>query len=464
MLSLTEAAAALRSGAVTSQALTRDCLDRIGRDNPRLNAFIAFDGEAAMAQAQAADRARAGGQPLGPLHGVPLAHKDMFYRSGAETTCGSRIRTGWIAGSTATVLQKLDAAGAVTLGRLGMSEFAVGPLGLNAHFGAVRNPWNTERVSGGSSSGPGAAVASGLCYGALGSDTGASIRVPAAACGVAGLKPTYGLVSRAACMPLSHSLDVVGPLARTVADVALLTSVIAGPDAADPASLASPPGLVPATPGALPPGLRIGVPTSYFTDDLDPEMAALLAECHAKLAELGCTLVPIAIPAFREAAQIYGVILGGEASSIHGKWLRERPQDYAPQVRGRLLAGLQIPAADYVTALRARAGLLRRVLAEVFTQVDVIAAPIWCRLPPRIADVESETVQQAARTVGGVLRATLPANVLGLPALALPTGMTSAGVPAGAQLIGRPWSEPLLLSLGHAYQTCFGTLGLPPAG
>ncbi len=458
MLTLTEAAAALRAGRVTSAALTRDCLDVIERDNPRLNAFIAVDAEGALAQARAADRARADGNPLGPLHGVPLAHKDMFYRAGGETACGSRIRQGWIADSTATVLQRLDAAGAVTLGRLGMSEFAVGPLGLNAHFGAVRNPWNPERVSGGSSSGPGVAVASGMCFGALGSDTGASIRVPAAACGVAGLKPTYGLVSRANCMPLSHSLDVVGPLARTVADVALLTSVIAGADEADPASLSAPPGLVPAAPGALPPGLRIGVPASYFTDDLDPEMAALLAACHARLGELGCTLVSIAIPAFGEAAQLYPVILGAEAASIHGAWLRERPGDYAPQVRGRLLAGLRIPGADYVTALRARAGLLRRVMEEVFSRVDAIAAPVWSRPPPRIADVEHETVPQAARTVSGVLRATLPANVLGLPALALPVGMTSAGVPAGAQLIGKPWSDPLLLALGHAYQTRFGTL------
>ena len=300
-------------------------------------------------------------------------------------------------------------------------------------------------------------MAAGLCYGALGSDTGASIRVPAAACGVVGLKPTYGLVSRAAAMPLSHSLDVVGPLARTVADVALLTSVIAGADEADPASLSSPPGLMASAPGPLPPGLRIGVPTSFFTDDLDPELAGLLGECHAHLAQLGCALVPIAIPAFHEAAQIYSVILGGEAASIHGAWLRERPQDYGPLVRGRLLAGLQIPAADYVTALRARAGLLRLVLDEVFSQVDAIAAPIWSRLPPRIADVEQETLPQAAATVGGVLRATLPANVLGLPSLAVPTGMTSVGVPSGAQLIGRPWSEPMLLALGHAYQTRFAT-------
>jgi aspartyl-tRNA(Asn)/glutamyl-tRNA(Gln) amidotransferase subunit A len=460
-LSLTEAATAVRTGALTSAQLTRACLDRIERLNPRLNAFIAINAEGAMAQAVAADRARAAGAPVGPLHGVPLAHKDMFYRTGQESTCGSRIRAGWIAPVTATVLQRLDAAGAVTLGRLGMSEFAVGPLGLNAHYGAVRNPWNPERVSGGSSSGPAAAVAAGLCFGALGSDTGASIRVPAAACGIVGLKPTYGLTSRAGAMPLSHSLDVVGPLARTVADVALLTSILTGADETDPASLASPRDLIPSTPPQLPPGLRVAVPQTFFTDDLVPEIAALQEVAIENLRALGCIPVPLPMPGFAEATQLYPVILGAEAASIHAPWLRERPDDYAPQVRGRLLAGRLVPGADYVTALRARAGLLDRIMTEIFARAEIIIAPVWRRLPPRIVDVEAETLPEAARTVGGVLRATLPANVLGLPALAVPTGMTSVGVPSGVQLIGPPWSEPLLLALGHAYQQLHPRMNAP---
>lgn len=450
-LTLTDAAASVRDGRTTSVALTRACLDRIERLQPRLNAFVAVSGEAALARATAADRARADGAALGPLHGVPLAHKDMFYRVGEISACGSRIRADWRADATATVLRRLDDAGAITLGRLGMSEFAVGPLGLNAHFGAVRNPWNPERVSGGSSSGPAAAVAAGLCFGALGSDTGASIRVPAAACGVVGLKPTYGLVSRAGAMPLSHSLDVVGPLARTVADVVLLAHVIAGADEADPASLSAPAALIPAAPPPLPPGLKIGVPTSFFTDGLDPELAVAQDAAAAQIVALGCVAVPVEVPAFEAATRLYPLILGAEAASLHGAWLRERPLDYAPQVRGRLLAGLRIPAADYVTALRARAGLLAQVMA-LFARVDVILAPTWSRLPPRIADVEHESVPDASRTVAGVLRATLPANVLGLPALTVPIGMTSVGVPAGAQLIGPPWSEPRLLALGHAWQ------------
>jgi aspartyl-tRNA(Asn)/glutamyl-tRNA(Gln) amidotransferase subunit A len=332
---------------------------------------------------------------------------------------------------------------------------------LNAHHGAVRNPWNLERVSGGSSSGPGAAVAAGLCFGALGSDTGASIRVPAAACGVVGLKPTYGLVSRAGAMPLSHSLDVVGPIARTVADVALLASVIAGPDADDPASLGSPAGLVPAVPPPLPTGMRVAVPTSFFTDDLDPECAEALAAAAEALRRLGCTLVMLPMAALAAATDLYPVILGAEAASLHAPWLRERAADYAPQVRGRLLAGLQIPAHDYVTALRARAGLLARLKTEVFAQADVILAPVWSRLPPRIADVEAEDVGAAAATVSGVLRATLPANVLGLPALSVPAGISSVGVPLAVQLIGRPWSEPMLLALGHAFEASRPPRALP---
>ncbi len=451
-LSLSAAAEAVRAGRLSATRLTRACLDRIERLDHRINAFIAVDAEAALAQAAAADRARAAGETLGPLHGVPLAHKDMFYRAGAICTCGSRIRADWVADRTAAVQARLDAAGAVTIGRLGMSEFAVGPLGLNAHYGAVRNPWNLERVSGGSSSGPAAAVAAGLCFGALGSDTGASIRVPAAVCGVVGLKPTYGLVSRAGAMPLSHSLDVVGPIARTVADVALLASVIAGPDAADPASLASPVGLVPEVPPPLPNGLGVAVPTSFFTEDLDPECAEALAAAAEALRRLGCALVEMPMPALAAATDLYPVILGAEAASVHGPWLRERAEDYAPQVRGRLLAGLHIPAHAYVTALRARGGLLARLKAEVFARADVILAPVWRRLPPRIADVEAEDVRQAARTVAGVLRATLPANVLGLPALSVPAGMSSVGVPLAVQLIGRPWSEPVLLALGHAFE------------
>jgi aspartyl-tRNA(Asn)/glutamyl-tRNA(Gln) amidotransferase subunit A len=262
-------------------------------------------------------------------------------------------------------------------------------------------------------------------------------------------------------MPLSHSLDVVGPIARTVADVALLTAVIAGPDADDPTSLASPAGLVPAVPPPLPNGLRVAIPTSFFTDDLDPECADALAAAAEALRRLGCALVELPMPALAAATDLYPVILGAEAASLHGKWLRERPADYAPQVRGRLLAGLGIPAHDYVTALRARAGLLARLKTEVFARADVILAPVWSRLPPRIADVEAEDVGQAAATVAGVLRATLPANVLGLPALSVPAGMSSVGVPLGVQLIGRPWSEPLLLSLGHAFEASRPPRALP---
>jgi aspartyl-tRNA(Asn)/glutamyl-tRNA(Gln) amidotransferase subunit A len=450
-LNLIEIAQKLRAGEITSAAITAACLERITTLDATINSFIHVDADGAMAQAETADRKRKEGAALGPLHGVPLAHKDMFYRAGVESTCGSAIRRGWKPDVTATVLQRLDQAGAITLGRLNMSEFAVGPIGLNTHYGPTRNPWNPEHVSGGSSSGPAAAVAAGLCYGALGSDTGASIRVPASACGIAGLKPTFGLISRSGVMQCSSSLDVVGPLARSVADVALLTEILAGADAADPATLDAPPYVGPGDVCAKS-RLRIGLPKTFYTEGLDPDIERRVAAVGDVLSGLGHEVRRLALPGFEEAVALYPLISGPEVASFHGPWLRERSDQYSPQVRARLVAGLLVPAARYIDAIRRRGQLLAEVIESIFCEVDVILAPTWLRPVPTIEEVDVGDGPDMMRVLSSILRPTQAINVLGLPALAVPAGFTPNGLPIGVQMIGRPWSDALLLALGKDYQ------------
>src|SRR5882762_8870654 len=278
LLSLTEVAQAIAQKRVASREVTKSCLARIAQWQPRLNAFMAVEAEQALAAAEAADAALAKGKNFGVLHGVPLAHKDMYYDAGKVVTCGSKIRRDFVATTTSTALQRLKDAGTIRLGSLQMVEFAYGPTGHNPHYGAVRNPWNVDHITGGSSSGSGSAVAARLTFAALGSDTGGSIRMPAHFCGVTGLKTTVGRVSRAGAMPLSWSLDTVGPLARTVEDCALLLGLMAGADADDPTAVAgSLPDYMAATEGSLK-GLKIGVPTAFYVDDLDSEVARVLDE------------------------------------------------------------------------------------------------------------------------------------------------------------------------------------------
>ncbi len=278
LLSLTEVAQAIAQKRFSSREVTKSCLDRIAQWQPRLNAFLAIETDEALAAADAADAALAKGNARGALHGVPLAHKDMYYDAGKIVTCGSKIRRDFVATTTSTALQRLKDAGTIRLGSLQMVEFAYGPTGHNTHYGAVHNPWGLDHITGGSSSGSGSAVAARLTFAALGSDTGGSIRMPAHFCGVTGLKTTWGRISRAGAMPLSQSLDTVGPLARTALDCALLLGLMAGADANDPTAVSGPlPDYMAATRESIK-GLKIGVPTAFYVDDLDPEVARILDE------------------------------------------------------------------------------------------------------------------------------------------------------------------------------------------
>ena len=346
LMSLVAVAKAIAGKKFSSREVTQSCLDRIAQWQPRVNAFMAIEAEEALAAADAADAALAKGNNLGALHGVPLAHKDMYYDAGKVVTCGSKIRRDFVATTTSTALQRLKDAGTVRLGSLQMVEFAYGPTGHNPHYGAVRNPWNVDHITGGSSSGSGSAVAARLTFAALGSDTGGSIRMPAHFCGVTGFKTTVGLISRAGAMPLSQSLDTVGPLAQTVEDCALLVGLMAGADPEDPTTSTLPvPNYMAATTGSLK-GLKIGVPTAFYVDDLDSEVARVLDETIATLKKEGAEIVKVELPDQRQLTAACQIVLATEAAAFHKRWMIERPQDYGAQVLMRLQNGLAIPGRD----------------------------------------------------------------------------------------------------------------------
>jgi aspartyl-tRNA(Asn)/glutamyl-tRNA(Gln) amidotransferase subunit A len=451
LMSLTAVAKAIAEKRVSSREVTKCCLDRIAQWQPRLNAFMAIEAEEALAAADAADAALAKGNSGGALHGVPLAHKDMYYEAGKVVTCGSKIRKDFVATTTSTALQRLKDAGTIRLGSLQMSEFAYGPTGHNAHYGAVHNPWAVDHITGGSSSGSGSAVAARLTFAALGSDTGGSIRMPAHFCGVTGLKTTVGRVSRAGAMPLSQSLDTVGPLARTAEDCALLLDLMAGADPADPTAIAGPlPNYMAATRGQIK-GLTIGVPTAFYVDDLDSEVARILDDTVAVLKREGAKVVQVELPDQRQLTAACQFVLAVEAAAFHKRWMIERPGDYGPQVLMRLQNGLAITGVSYLEVMRWRGPALAAHLAAV-AGVDAVLAPVAPVAAPTIAESDVGNSPDAEAVIQRLTRFTRPINYLGLPSLSIPSGFTSSGLPVGMQLVGRSFDEATLLQIGAAFQ------------
>jgi aspartyl-tRNA(Asn)/glutamyl-tRNA(Gln) amidotransferase subunit A len=451
LLSLTEVAQAIAQKHLSSREATQSCLDRIAQWQPRLNAFMAIETDEALAAADAGDAALAKGNLRGVLHGVPLAHKDMYYDSGRVVTCGSKIRRDFVATTTSTALQRLKDAGTVRLGSLQMAEFAYGPTGHNSHYGPVHNPWRQGHITGGSSSGSGAAVAARLTFAALGSDTGGSVRMPAHFCGVTGLKTTVGRISRAGAMPLSQSLDTVGPLARSVEDCALLLGLMAGEDPDDPTAAAGPlPDYMAATRQPMQ-DVRIGVPASFYVDDLDSEVARILDETIAALKREGATIVAVELPDQRQLTAACQLVLAVEAAAFHKRWMIERSGDYGPQVLMRLQNGLAVPAVSYLEAMRWRGPALSAHLAAV-AGVDAVIAPVAPVAARTIAESDVGNGLEAEAVIQRLTRFTRPVNYLGLPSLAIPAGFTSGGLPVGLQLIGRPFDEAMLLRIGAAFQ------------
>lgn len=446
------AAAAIAAGACSPVELTAACLARVERLDGRLRCFITVDAAGAQAAARALERELLAGRRRGPLHGIPLAYKDLCRVAGLPSSCGTRTADYFVSDGECTAVARLRAAGAVTLGTLNMSELALGPFGDNAHHGDVQNPWRSGHCAGGSSSGSAAAVAAGLVLGALGTDTGGSVRLPAACCGIAGLKPTYGRVSRAGIMPLSWSLDHLGPMARTVQDVALLLAAIAGHDPRDATSSrrSVPAGL--GTLGGRAAGVRVGVPENYFFDGVGPEVETAVREVGRRLVDLGAAVVSLRVPDPAPIAEVSNILARCESAAIHARIVRERPHDLQPAVRARLEVGFRVSAHDYLQAGRLRSRLTRAFVTEVFREVDALLVPAIPEPAPRLDVVTVGSTEEIVRRMGRFARLTRPFNGLGLPALSVPCGLGRDGLPLAFQLVGRPFDEVTILELGHAWE------------
>jgi aspartyl-tRNA(Asn)/glutamyl-tRNA(Gln) amidotransferase subunit A len=445
-LSLAEASELVRSKKVSPVELTRACLTRIDRLNPLLNAFITVTGESALADARAAESEVAKGRRRGPLHGIPIALKDLFDTAGVRTTAGSAIFADRVPSEDAEVVRRLKTAGAVILGKLNMHEFAYGDTSAQSHFGPVRNPWNREIVSGGSSGGSAAAVAAGLCYGALGSDTGGSIRQPAAYCGIAGLKPTYGLVSTRGVVPLSWSLDHIGPMCRRVADIAILLQPMAAYDPLDTNSLDhQTPDYARAMRQRVS-SLRCGIPRAVFYDSLDPEIARAVNAAVQVLRGLTTSMRDVELPAYRTLP-----IAGAEAYAFHAPHFTKTPQLYQPMTRRRLEAGATVTAAAYVEGRR-ELDRLRRAVGDVFSTVDLLITPTTALPAPTIEQALTDPGTPPAGGVAPTLRNTQPFDVYGLPTISVPCGFAANGMPIGLQISGPRFGEPAVLALAQAYE------------
>ncbi len=453
-LTLAEAAQAIRNGDVSSVELTTHALGRLERHSSTLNCTAALYADDALKAARAADDRRTNGSDLPVLHGVPLAHKDMYYRAGWRCENGSKIRKGHVPEITATAIERLDAAGAIDMARLNMVEFALGITGHNEITGHVRNPWNTDHVTGGSSSGSGAAVAARLAYGSLGSDTGGSIRFPAACCGITGIKPTYGRVSRYGAMPLAQSLDCVGPLARTAEDCALMLGAIAGHDDRDP--LSNKRGVPDYSAGLSMSvqGIRIAVPANHFYDPVTDEVRAHVEGSLAVLRDAGAEIVEVTIPDSLSAANLLNNLIGAtEGAAFHSRWLRECPDDYGRTTLARFLTGAMCPADRYLEALNLRAVILKDFADAVFTKADLLHVPLMPMPVPRIDETDFGTKKEGfAEFIATAGHCTRCFNYFGLPAASIPCGFTDNGLPVSFQLVGRPFDEATILRMAHAYQ------------
>ncbi len=466
--SLSELARSLAAGEFSSVEVTQHFLDRIARFDGALNSFITVTGEQALAQARAADERRATGR-AGPLTGVPIAQKDIFTTRGVRTSCGSRMLDPFIAPYDATVVERMNDAGLIMLGKTNMDEFAMGSSNETSFYGRVQNPWDLDRVPGGSSGGSAAAVAARLASAATGTDTGGSIRQPAALCGITGIKPTYGRVSRWGMIAFASSLDQGGPMAQSAEDCALLLGVMAGFDPKDSTSIDRPVPDYTATLSDCLEGLRIGLPEEYFAEGLDPAVEQTVREALKVYESLGAKLVEISLPNTHLAVPAYYVIAPAECSSnlarfdgvrygyrcqdpkdLKDLYMRSRGEGFGAEVKRRIMIGTYALSAGYYDAYYLKAQQIRRLIsndfAEAFKQVDVIMGPTSPSTAFKLGEKADDPVSMYLSDIY-----TIAVNLAGLPGMSIPAGM-SQGLPVGLQLIGDYWSEPKLLNVAHRFQ------------
>jgi aspartyl-tRNA(Asn)/glutamyl-tRNA(Gln) amidotransferase subunit A len=435
----------IRTRQLSPVELAENCIARIEALNPELNAFITLTAEMALAQARTAEAEIQRGEWRGTLHGIPLALKDLIDVAGVPTTAASAVFEHRVPTEDAEVVRRLKMAGAVIIGKNNLHECAYGGSGLISHYGAAKNPRYKDRITAGSSSGSAAAVAAGLCYGAIVTDTAGSIRLPAAFCGIVGFKPTYGLVSARGVMPLAWSLDHIGPMARSVTDLALILSAIAGYDPLDPTSRQVPiedyAAAVPAPTGKL----RVGVPHKFFYEDLDPGGARVVEDALRVIAGFSAEMRAIAIPVDDDRT-----VAKAEAYAYHSPYLAEHAHEYDPETLRRINSGAETSLRDYI-AKQHELELLRRSATEIFKDVDVIVTPTSPVPPPLVAELEADRARLRERELL-MLRNTRPFNVLGLPAISVPCGETSAGLPVGLQIAGPPAGDAQVLAFARAFE------------
>jgi aspartyl-tRNA(Asn)/glutamyl-tRNA(Gln) amidotransferase subunit A len=446
-LTLSEASQLVRSKKISPVELTQACLSRIERLNPMLNAFITVTEDSALEQARQAEADIQRGRWIGPLHGIPIALKDLVDTAGVRTTAGSGLFKDRIPTQDAEVVRLLKAAGAVLLGKLNLHEFAYGGSSVISYFGPVRNPWEPSYSTGGSSGGSAAAVAAELCYGAIGSDTGGSIRMPAAYCGIVGLKPTYGRVSTSGVVPLSWSLDHLGPMTRTAMDAALMLQVIVGYDPQDTNSTDAPVQDYAGTLAAKTSSLRTGIPRAHFYEGLHPEIQAAMNTALSTLGKLTASQTEVEIPASNDTAILITKV---EAYAYHRDYITKTPELYQAETLKRIRAGAEINAVEYIYG-RHQLDQFRRSVPKVFEATDLVVTPTTPVPPSTISELLADLDNLRTKELL-TLRNTRPFNLLGLPTISVPCGFTSKGLPIGMQITGPPWSEATVLRLAYAYE------------
>lgn len=443
-LTITAAAGLIRSGQLSPLELVEAYLERIAAYDPLLNCFITLTAESALQEARAAEKALQRKEPAGPLCGIPLALKDLYETRGVLTTAGSSFFRDYVPEADAVAVTRLRQAGAILLGKLNMHEIALGVTNVNPHFGACRNPWAPERVTGGSSGGSAAALAAGLCLGSLGSDTGGSIRIPASLCGVVGFKPTRGRVSLRGVIPLSWNMDHAGPLARSVLDAALLLRKVAGYDSEDPFSDPTAQGEIPMPSGQVT-GWRIAVASDDYFTVSDPEVWAALQAAAQVFRALGAQVEAVEFPEARRAAEANGLMVTSDAAAFHRERLQAHPDGFGADVLQRLQFGAALTSGEYVLARHTQA-VLHHSFTRFFDRYDVLLTPTT---PVAAPPIEGPDAVEQARWL---TRFTAPFNLTGLPALSLPCGFTTNGLPIGLQIIARPWDEAKVLQAAYAYE------------